>query len=104
MPKGDIGHLIFKSLGLTYPELTFYSQDNGLAGLVLSVLVVDGLSIIPACIRGHGGEDHKSVVQGYGSKARVKEKTVVKKSRKHNKMQQLILKVKITFLQRIFDF
>ncbi len=50
-----------------YSELTFYIQDDGLAGLVLSVLVVDGLGIVPACVRGHSGQDDKSVVQSEGS-------------------------------------
>lgn len=42
---------------ILYSELTFYIQDDGLAGLVLSVLVVDGLGVVPARVRGHSGQD-----------------------------------------------
>lgn len=58
---------------ILYSELTFYIQDDGLTGLVLSVLVVDSLGVVPARIRGHGGQDDKGVVQSDGSKMLAKE-------------------------------
>lgn len=74
--------LFLKTLGLDitklakilYSGLTFYIQEDGLAGLVLSVLVVDGLGVVPARIWGHGGEDDKGVVQSKGSKKFEREK------------------------------
>ena len=46
---------------------TFHREDNGLAGLVLSVLVVHSLGVVASSIRGHRGQDNQSVVQGDSS-------------------------------------
>lgn len=38
-----------------------------MAGLVLSVLVVDGLGVVASCVGRHGGQDDQRVVQGDGA-------------------------------------
>lgn len=50
--------------------LTLHRQCDWLAGLVLSVLVVDGLDVVAAGVGGHGGEDDQRVVQRDGAAQR----------------------------------
>lgn len=50
-----------------YPELTFHGEDDGLTGLVLSVLVIDGLSVVTARVRGNRRENDQRVVQSESS-------------------------------------
>ena len=47
--------------------LTVHSQGDGLAGLVLSVLVVDSLDVVASGVRGHRGQDDQRVVKGDGT-------------------------------------
>lgn len=47
--------------------LTFHYDRNGLAGLVVAILVVDSLHVVASGIGGHAGQDHQSVVLGDGA-------------------------------------
>lgn len=47
--------------------LTFYWQGDGLAGLVLSILVVYSLHIVASGIGCHGRQDNQCVVQSNGT-------------------------------------
>lgn len=59
-------HIVNVNEGILVPTciLTLHRQDDGLAGFVLAVLVVDGLRVVTACIGRHGGQDDQRVVQG----------------------------------------
>ena len=54
--------------------LTLHGQGDGLAGLVLSVLVINCLHIIPSRVWGHRRQDNQCVVQSDGAEERASTK------------------------------
>lgn len=56
--------------------LTLYWQGDGLAGLVLSILVIYSLHIVASGIRCHGRQDNQCVVQSNGTEQEKKRKEV----------------------------
>lgn len=49
------------------PALTGHGQCDGLARLVVPVLVIHRLHVVTPCVRGHRGEDDEGVLQRDGS-------------------------------------
>lgn len=56
--------------------LTLYWQGDGLAGLVLSILVIYSLHIVASGIRCHSRQDNQRVVQSNGTEQEKKRKEV----------------------------
>lgn len=50
-----------------FGRLTLHRKGDRLAGLVLSVFVIDGLDVVAASVGGHGGEDDQCIVQSDGA-------------------------------------
>lgn len=55
-------------------SLTLYWQGDGLAGLVLSVLVVHRLDVVAPGVRRHRGQDDQRVVERDGTEEGEKNK------------------------------
>lgn len=51
------------------PTLTGHGQGDGLARLVVPVLVIDRLHVVTPGVRGHRGQDDQGVLQRDGSAA-----------------------------------
>ena len=52
--------------------LTLHGKSDGLAGLVIPVLVINSLHVVAACVGSHRGQDDEGVLQGDGSEQRKK--------------------------------
>lgn len=52
--------------------LTLHGKSDGLAGLVIPVLVINSLHVVSACVGSHRGQDDEGVLQGDGSEQRKK--------------------------------
>lgn len=50
--------------------LTLHGKSDGLAGLVIPVLVINSLYVVAACVGSHRGQDDEGVLQGDGSAKR----------------------------------
>lgn len=61
--------------------LTLHRERDGLAGLVLAILIVDRLDVVAAGIRRHGGQDDQRVVKCDGTENKQK-----KPKQKQNKL------------------
>lgn len=53
--------------GAVPPTLTGHRQGDGLAGLVVPVLVIHSLHVVTPRVRGHRGQDDQGVLQRDGS-------------------------------------
>lgn len=82
--------------------LTLHRQCDWLAGLVLSVLVIDGLDVVAASVGGHGREDDQRIVQRDGAVKKRQTDITNQNSAKVRRLFTISKNLELTFTPSFF--